>query len=238
MFSSRSCGAGRARSAASRTVEWRSSQSGGHPEPAGARNMPHAGFFKAFGLFAARGFLDAALCERLRWEMRSASGVPGRIWDNDRYVEHPARRTTVVDVSPGARSLVETRLLALKPALEEHFRTVLHACQPLQFLRYRTGDYYRRHPDRDDTPGASRTPMDRKVSVVIFLNDQSPQPEEGSYCGGALVFYGLAANPALKQHGLPLSGDEGAMIAFRPEIVHEVMPVEEGERFTIGTWFI
>jgi len=211
----------------------------GAPEPAGARDMPQAGFFTAFGLFAAREFFDAALCARLRSEMRSATGGPGRVWVGDRYVEDPnLRRTTVVEVSPGVSSLVEARLLALKPSLEEHFQTALGACQPLQFLRYRTGDYYRRHPDRDATPGAARTPKDRKVSVVVFLNRQSPQPEDGCYCGGALVFYGLAANPALKHHGIPLAGEEGALIAFRPEIVHEVTPVEEGERFTIGTWFL
>lgn len=206
--------------------------------PVRGQDMPHAGFFTAFGLFAARGFFDAALCAKLRSEMRSATGVPGRVWVGDRYVEDQRRRTTVVDVSPGVNSLVEARLLALKPALEEHFQTELGACQPLQFLRYRTGDYYRRHPDRDDDPGAARTPKDRKVSVVIFLNRQSPHPEDGCYCGGALVFYGLAANPALKHHGIPLAGEEGVLIAFRPGIVHEVTPVEEGERFTIGTWFV
>jgi predicted 2-oxoglutarate/Fe(II)-dependent dioxygenase YbiX len=194
--------------------------------------------FRSFGLFVAPRTLDASLCAELREEMRRASGEKARVWDGGRYeVDESLRRTTSVMPPPAARRAAEARLHALRPALEEHFRVSLTGCQPLQFLHYREGDYYRRHPDRDATANAARTPGERRVSLVAFLNGEASEPTDGSYSGGALVFYGLSKSPGAAHVGLPLNGEEGLVVAFVPELVHEVAVVTAGERFTIGTWF-
>jgi SM-20-related protein len=37
--------------------------------------------------------------------------------------------------------------------------------------------------------------------------------------------------------GFPLIGEAGLLLAFRPNLVHEVTPVTHGERCTVVTWF-
>ena len=79
---------------------------------------------------------------------------------------------------------------------------------------------------------------DRKVSIIIFVNQEGEDLEEGDYCGGNLTFYGLLDDPNWRNVGLPLESEAGLLIAFRPDTFHEVTPVTEGTRLTITTWFI
>ena len=37
--------------------------------------------------------------------------------------------------------------------------------------------------------------------------------------------------------GLPLEAEEGLLATFPADVVHEVRPVEAGERYTVVTWF-
>jgi predicted 2-oxoglutarate/Fe(II)-dependent dioxygenase YbiX len=53
-----------------------------------------------------------------------------------------------------------------------------------------------------------------------------------------LTFYGLLPGPAWERIGFPLRGEEGLLVAFRSEILHEVTAVRQGDRYTIVTWFV
>jgi SM-20-related protein len=124
------------------------------------------------------------------------------------------------------------------PKMAEHFGIKLKDVQPIKFTRYDTGDYYRMHIDISPRTDAPAIINDRKVSVIIFVNQEGENLEEGDYVGGNLTFYGLLNDPKWKNVGLPLESEKGLLIAFRPETPHEVTTVTEGSRFTITTWFV
>lgn len=200
--------------------------------------MPNADFFRRLGLFVLPQFLEAEVCERLRAEVASARQSPATVRAGAAAydVDETTRKTALAEVSPGSTSLVEQRVLALKPELESHFGVSLAGCQPLQFLVYKEGDFFRAHRDSAAEHDAAEFSRRRQVSVVIFLNGESDDGRPDTYSGGALTFYGVFGNERGKQVGLPLVGEPGLLIAFGTDVVHEVTAVTRGERYTITTW--
>jgi SM-20-related protein len=102
-------------------------------------------------------------------------------------------------------------------------------------LIYQEGDFYSVHAD-GGKDGDVPTTRERKVSVGIFLNAQTEQPAEGTYCGGSLTFYGLIDDPRWHTYGFPLKSEPGLLIAFRSDVPHQVPPVTHGKRHTIVSW--
>ena len=107
-----------------------------------------------------------------------------------------------------------------------------------QFLRYGERDFYRAHRDSTTDRHAADYLRQRRVSVVVFLNQEADQGGPDTYGGGALRFYGLMDDPLLKDRGLALTGEPSLLIGFRSDTLHEVTPVTRGERLTIVTWFL
>jgi SM-20-related protein len=200
--------------------------------------MLNAEFFRDFGMYFVRGFFDADLCAKLRAEVRSAVAAPTtvRIKGSEYGVNETIRRTQWADVSSSTLSFVEARLTVLKPALERHFETQTTGYRTPQFLVYKEGDFFAPHADRSSDPDAPVMATGRRVSVVLFLNSEADEPAPDTYGGGSLTFYGLLDDPRIKDYGFPLKGEEGLLVAFRPEVVHAVSPVTHGERYTIVTW--
>ena len=77
----------------------------------------------------------------------------------------------------------------------------------------------------------------RKISIVVFLNDASSEPNAETFCGGSLTFYGPDDVPRAEASGFDLKGETGLLVAFAADTLHEVQPVTHGERFTIISWF-
>ncbi|MGH7857142.1 MAG: 2OG-Fe(II) oxygenase [Candidatus Binatia bacterium] len=196
-------------------------------------------WFTQFGLYVARDFFDVELCARLREEASAAAGVQATVRKTgaEYAVDESRRRTKIADVSSASLALVTERLRAIQPQLERHFEVETRGCRQPQFLVYREGDFFRPHADVSHEADAPAMATGRQISVVVFLNDETAEPGPEGYCGGALEFYGLLDNPLLRERGLPLNGARGALVAFRPEIVHGVSPVTHGERHTVVTWF-
>jgi SM-20-related protein len=198
--------------------------------------MPAAEFFTRLGLFVRKNFLEQELCARCCREMDEAASTQATIFGPDytNVIDEAIRSVKVVDVPEATIALVEARLLALRPALERHFDVTLTGCQPLQFLTYREGDFYTVHKDNDtDAPDMVSK---RKVSLVLFLNGQAPQPASGAYGGGSLTFYKLIADPRWQTYGFPLNSEAGLLVAFRSDVLHQVLPVTHGKRYTIVSW--
>ena len=199
-----------------------------------------AEFFARFGLYVERGFLDSADCRKLRTEMTSTSADAATVAvEGVEAIDDAYRRTKQARVSQATQSSLEQHLTALMPALAGHFGLKLSGLQRPQFLIYREGDYFRPHPDNSDRPDAARYVRDRRVSAVLFLNDNSEgPPEPDCYTGGALAFYGLMDEADQGASvGLPLEGEEGMLIAFPSDLIHAVQPVTGGERYTSVAWF-
>lgn len=201
--------------------------------------MPTVDFFARLGLFGRRGFLDAAECQRFRDELAAFPVEMPKVVkaDGTQIVDEYSRRTRRVAAPAALEASAEARLLAIKPEIDSHFHISLRGCQPVQFLCYREGDFFRPHPDARAGPNAPDFMSERQVSVVIFLNGESDAPSPNCYCGGALTFYGLLDGPAWENLGLPLRGEEGLLVAFASTILHEVTPVTSGTRHTIVSWY-
>jgi predicted 2-oxoglutarate/Fe(II)-dependent dioxygenase YbiX len=195
-------------------------------------------FFANFGLYVARNFLDPALCAEFRSQASVATGIAATVRrEGSQYaVDEEIRRTKVAEVSEQSEALIQERLLALKPVLDSHFGVATTECRRPQFLVYRPGDFFRAHADSSRDPAAPAFSTRRRVSIVIFLNGEGLEQE--SYAGGSLVFYDLMGDPRARDHGFPLTAEAGLLVAFRSELVHAVIPVTRGTRFTIVSWLL
>jgi SM-20-related protein len=190
------------------------------------------------GLFIVNGFFDADGCARVRAELRAAQSKPAPVYSgNQEAVDRSIRSTNVVQVNPDTGALVHARIAALQPTLESHFHVPLQGLEDIQCLRYSAGDYFRAHRDVNQRPDAPAYMQRRRVSLVLYINGESTGSDDAGYSGGSLTFYGLLQDSHWTDYGFPLRGEEGLLVAFRSEVLHEVTPVTHGERFTFITWF-
>ncbi|MGH9848283.1 MAG: 2OG-Fe(II) oxygenase [Blastocatellia bacterium] len=200
--------------------------------------MPNPDFFARLGLLTIKGFLDDELCIRLLSEADSNRGVPATIRQGSATtLDESVRQTMRVKVTALSKSLVKTRLLALRPRLESHFQIALKGIEGPQFLVYTVGSFYKQHQDSTTEPGTLEYAEARKVSVVVFLNNESDEPKPNCYGGGSLRLYGIMSDPPWEKCGFPLIGEKGLLIAFRSDVIHEVTPVTHGTRYAAVNWF-
>lgn len=187
-----------------------------------------------FDLHLARSFFDVETCRELIGELRRSSSSPALTYakDNLGSVDERVRKVARLMPSPEIVEYVVRRLTAYRERIEEYFKVSLSSCEDPQFLRYRVGDFFVAHQDgntgliRLDTDGS------RRISVSIFLNHQSERPEPNAYCGGSLVFSDWRSGAECR-----LACEAGTLVAFRSELTHEVIPVTDGERYSIVSWY-
>jgi SM-20-related protein len=199
--------------------------------------MPSQLFFRSAGLFIKTDFLDSSECAHIRAQMREAAPRKALIVkkNDEDALDESWRKVLSVSVEKPLANLVKTRLLEVKPSLEEHFRVPLTKCQGPNFLKYDENAFYKLHKDAD-----SDAPPDiihRKVSAVIFLNASSKEPSSDGYTGGELTFYGLLPGARWEKCAFSFEAAAGLLIAFPSNMAHEVQPVTSGQRFTIACWF-
>jgi len=201
--------------------------------------MPKAEFFTRLGLFAIKEFFDAGLCAKLRTEARLATSQAATVVGKDGkgILDEKTRTTKCTQVSQETIAYIKLQLLAVKPQLESHFHVKLKDCEKPQLLRYHPGGFYVPHPDSNHAENAPQYLKERKVSTVIYLNSEVDKYAEECYTGGALTLYGLIEGERWQKYGFHLMGEAGLLIAFPSDILHQVEPVIEGERYTIVTWF-
>lgn len=185
-----------------------------------------------FNLFLLRNFLDADACASLKTELNLSptTQAPVYIEGTEGTIHENIRRTTSFHPSAETISHVHQRLLSQRSALDSHFGLTLNDCEPPQFLRYQEGDFFVRHQDGNTKQLDFDHLRIRRISLVVFLNDFTAEPEQNCYSGGLLQFYDEQST-----YGLP--GETGLLVAFTADTLHEVSPVTSGERFTIISWF-
>ena len=207
--------------------------------------MPSSEFFAQYGLLAVKDIFDRDFCSRICSEIQAESHIPGaalrgavlKHGTKDRVVDEEIRRTKMFILASPNAARVREKLIELMPQVAKHFSIELSGCQTVKFAVYRTGDFFKLHVDTVDSENVSQEVKERKVSVVIFLNQETTVPQENSYCGGQLTFHGLMKDSVFGNLGLPLSSKPGLFIAFSPKIQHEVTPITNGERYVIITWY-
>jgi predicted 2-oxoglutarate/Fe(II)-dependent dioxygenase YbiX len=179
--------------------------------------------------------LDAAALDRIREEMRTVGGDPATVLGAapEQRATSSARRATQVGISDATSAEVKRLLELHQPRIAAHFGRQLDGFEEPQFLRYGPGDYFVAHQD-GNTPLVHDRSRFRRVSVVIFLSEQSEEPRPDTFCGGSLVLHGPYSEPARQ---VPLAPAPGTLVAFPSEMTHEVTPITHGERLSIVSWY-
>ena len=196
--------------------------------------MTKSHFRDHFDLYLLSNFFDARLCRELIAEMQSSPASPAVTYgqENSGAVDERIRKVTRTQPSAKTIARVAQPLMDHRERVSEHFGVSLSRCEEPQFLCYRTGDFFVAHQDGNTGLVNLKTDKCRRVSMSIFLNRQSEVPERDSYCGGSLVFSDWRSNKRFE-----LAGEAGALVAFRSETTHEVIPVTYGERYSIVSWY-
>lgn len=186
--------------------------------------------------FIDRDFLDGAMCAACCEAVLQGAAEAATIANGSgqSIVSAGIRRTSSVRVSSELRHDVHGRLEGLRRALEEHFGTALRAVQQPEFLLYRRGDFFSPHQDNSTDSVHGPELRGRQVSAVVFLNRRARVPADGDYCGGELRLY-TPRNP--RAAFIEIRGEPGLLVAFRSSVLHEVRPVNHGDRCTIAAWY-
>jgi len=179
----------------------------------------------ASDVFIAVNFIDPAVCAELIADAKRSSSVPAKVSKTHGRVDRDMRRTSRLFVSAEKEEQINRYLQELKPRLESYFQIPLSGVESFQFLLYREGDFYKRHADKNDLAATPDYIKARRVSIVIFLDDETI-----SYTGGTLAVWSLAGT-------IRVQGETGKVVAFPSELMHEVEAVQSGERHSIVSWY-
>ena len=78
-------------------------------------------------------------------------------------------------------------------------------------------DFFRAHQDAPDSADQPCPPeiRRRKVSTILFLNEQSKKREPDEYGGGSLFFNGLLDKKGAQGAGIAVVPERGLLVAFR-----------------------
>jgi SM-20-related protein len=195
---------------------------------------PDASHFK---LYLIKDFFDAHKCGEIIAELRDAEVNAATVYGrgDSASVDERTRKAARLLPAPATLEGVSRRLLDRRQDIGSHFGLELNSCEEPQFLRYRVGDFFVAHQDGNTGMMQSEREQRRKISVVIFLNQQSEAPQAGCYNGGDLVFSEWRRGRNRGQ--FHLAGKTGMLVAFPSETTHEVIPVTHGERYSIASWY-
>jgi predicted 2-oxoglutarate/Fe(II)-dependent dioxygenase YbiX len=206
------------------------------------KRFNHA-ILRKFGIFIQPLALSRSECEQVCAEAQAAQLDRATVGsassgDSTTQVYENVRRTKYVRVSPETLASLEKRFLTLRPGLDAFFDEKLDRCAGTQLLAYQPGDFFRAHQDTPDAgqpcPAEIRR---RKVSAILFLNEQSKTPRPGEYSGGSLIFHGLLDSKGAQGTGIAVVPERGMLVAFRSTVWHRVNEVAAGTRYTLVTWF-
>jgi SM-20-related protein len=187
-----------------------------------------------FDLHLVSDFFDVETCRELIAEMQFSPASPAVTYGQDKAgsINEKIRKVTRRLPSTETVANVTRRLMEYREKIGAHFGINLSACEDPQFLCYRVGDFFVAHQDGNTGLLLLDRDQSRRVSISIFLNQQSEEPEVGAYGGGSLVFSDWRHNRVLQ-----LRGEAGTLVAFRSETTHEVIPITHGERYSIVSWY-
>lgn len=190
-----------------------------------------------FNLYLIRDFFDARQCSEMIAKLCNAEVQAATVYGktDGASIDERTRKAALLMPAQDLVDRVKRRLLERREEINSRYGLELNSCEEPQFLRYREGDFFVAHQDGNTGMLQSEREQRRKISVVVFLNQQSEIPQAGCYGGGDLVFTEWRRGRHRGQ--FHLSGDPGTLAAFPSETTHEVIPVTHGERYSIASWY-
>ena len=186
----------------------------------------------ALGVYIDKTFLDKERCKAIIEEMHRVPKNQSTVYKTEKgsHLDTNIRKTNFSKVSKETYWSIMNSFMDLKPHLEEFFNIPLLGIEVPEFLYYSSGSFFTPHKDilaEQDNP--------RKISTVLFLNQQNNNNQDGGYEGGELCLYGL--NEAFPNNGFAMPTSQGLLVAFRSEIMHEVKPILSGTRCSLVVWY-
>ncbi len=143
-------------------------------------------------------------------------------------VAEEVRRAWEVDVPDEVYDALVDLVDSVRPALEAWCGQPLEPCDAVAVLHYPPGAFYRTHRDVNTAvvdPGVAR----RVVSVVLFATSAGD-----AFDGGTLRLFPSGEDETLPP--LDVVPRAGRLVAFPSAVLHEVTPVERGDRIAIAAW--
>jgi predicted 2-oxoglutarate/Fe(II)-dependent dioxygenase YbiX len=184
------------------------------------------------------GFLTPDECREIRREIDASVQQQAEIWlGHDFGVVPESRRGTIATLSENTETFVQDRLWEVVPTFEEIYGCEVSHVSGVTALIYRRGDHFAAHSDGGVDADAAPEVTRRRVSLVVALNDAAG--EQPDFTGGELRFY-----PGCRPGAAPTASDEiivvrsqpGLLVAFPSPMVHQVMPVAGGCRYSLALW--
>ena len=190
-----------------------------------------------FNIYFVRRFLHPRVCQSIIDELSTAKHEPATVYGGPEpnAVDDSIRKTIRLIPSSKTLELIRTHLVETREQISSHFGVKLQRIETPQFLRYSAGDFFVAHQDGNTGLLLSKREQFRKISVVLFLNDQTETQQPDSFTGGSLVF--TEWRPQRNRGQQTLVPERGMLVAFESETTHEVTPVTSGERYSIVSWY-
>ena len=98
----------------------------------------------------------------------------------------------------------------------------------VQFTKYQLNQYYGWHSDDNH----AYKNKDRKLSVIISLNDSK------NYTGGDVLLKDMSAISENEVFKCDQLKNTGTVIVFPSLILHKVMPITSGTRYSLVNWIV
>jgi len=187
----------------------------------------------AYDLLVERGFLSESTCLNIINEATDAPFTPATVYGSTDLgaIDERVRKASQLTVAQQTTDSLTQLLLQYKSTIEKHFQVSLRDCEEPQFLRYNVGDFFVAHQDGNTGLIRLATDAERRISISLFLNQQSEDSTPGTYSGGSFKFSDYRKPPPDREFYMPV--ETGLLVAFRSELTHEVTPVTRGERYSI-----
>lgn len=173
----------------------------------------------------------AASCARVVTAMNSGTPEVAEVLDDTSAPDVAVRRASHIDVDAATFALLDACLDSHRARIEQFFGVALNEREGVSLLRYRAGDFFRRHRDWGvvaSWPDAAR----RRISLVLFLTTSRDVRETGTFSGGALRLFDEEGHIAREVYP-----EAGRLVAFPSTVLHEVLPVGDGTRDAVVDWF-
>ena len=195
--------------------------------------MSSINLLQKLGVYIQADFLTAKVCATICQQMDAAPKIEAGVYSEEKgthYTDNTQRKTLYGQPSTEIRSQIATKIRALKSTLETHFgEAYSNAIEGPKFLLYQTNHFFSPHTDNQ---------LGRKINMTIFLNNEGSQPQANGYVGGVLKLYGLMDHPLWKNKGISVPGQTGLLVAYPAKVMHEVTPIEAGQRYAVVSRFL
>jgi len=180
------------------------------------------------------GFLSRDECRGLMGEIDAASLQQAEVWIGEAFGVHPeSRRGAIGMLGTQSEIFVQEQVWGVVPDLERRFGCEISHLSGVTALIYGRGDHFAAHSDgglEDDGPSEVRR---RRVSLVIALNDGARD-----FSGGELRLFPHAIPNSLdgRARVIAIRSEPGLLIAFASPMVHQVIPIIDGCRYSLALW--